>query len=553
MAFKVKRGFKITVGSLVAVGALLGVHHYAKTHKDVVRGAIEAAHDSTTSGNVVAPSGDKGAVGTSSNPLKVGIVSFHGYAPALLANGNSLTTKPGSIFAKKGVNVEFVIQDNVPTLTETFTAGSAHCSWRTSDFWAQEQPNLREAKLDGRAIMVVDNTQGADAIIARDPAIKSIEDLADHSIALLQFTPSHGMLADALENSSLSGRKRASVKQVFINVEEGTAGVRAALEKGSVDAIALWDPDLSLALKKVPGAHVIYSTKIASNLIYDIMVCDQRVLGNPENQGALTAFVDGWLSGVEAVNGNKALGVSALTNTEEMFTMLAQDQGSAFVQGLFNNLVLTDLAANVRVLGLAGGTNHYERVYTQFDGIYRGIGGTLTNPKSPVITASNSFDYRFIKSLMANDVTVAAAAKKAEFTFSAAESRLVEKTASAAVTKPVTINFDTNSSTLTNRAESTVDNEVRTLIESYGSSYFEVNGNTDSTGSGAVNKRISLARAQAVVDYLVKEWEFPRERFTVKGNGPDAPLCNEQRPEDGMSLEDCRAANRTTRIAVLGR
>ncbi len=43
--------------------------------------------------------GSGGALGSAGNPLKVSIVSFHGYAPALVANGNSLTTKPGSLFA----------------------------------------------------------------------------------------------------------------------------------------------------------------------------------------------------------------------------------------------------------------------------------------------------------------------------------------------------------------------------------------------------------------------------------------------------------------------
>jgi outer membrane protein OmpA-like peptidoglycan-associated protein len=62
--------------------------------------------------------------------------------------------------------------------------------------------------------------------------------------------------------------------------------------------------------------------------------------------------------------------------------------------------------------------------------------------------------------------------------------------------------------------------------------------------------RLSRDRAQAVVDYLVTQWEFPRERFMISGHGPDRPLCNEQAPEEGMSLEDCRGRNRATRVAV---
>jgi outer membrane protein OmpA-like peptidoglycan-associated protein len=114
------------------------------------------------------------------------------------------------------------------------------------------------------------------------------------------------------------------------------------------------------------------------------------------------------------------------------------------------------------------------------------------------------------------------------------------------------INFDTNSFALNGRAQAMIDQEVAPLAENFGAAYLEVSGNTDSTGASASNKRLSLARAQAVVAYLAKEWEFPAERFVVKGNGSDKPLCNEQAPEDGLSLDECRARNRTTRIAVLG-
>lgn len=541
---KIKRGPKILFGAIVAAGAILGASHYLKSNKDIAAKVVNSAGDPTGVGPA---SGGGGPVGTAGNPLKVGLNSFHGFAPGFYANGG-LKTQPGTIFDKKGLAVEFIIQDNVPTLTEAWTSGTTHCSWRTSDFWAQEQPNLREGKLDGRAILVVDNTQGADAIVAKDPSIKSIEDLAGHSIALLQYTPSHGMLVDALENSSLSGRKRQSVKTVFINVEEGTAGVLAALNKGSVDAAALWDPDLSLALKA--GSHLIYSTKIASNLIFDTIVCDTRILNNPENQQAFQSFVSGWLDGVKDVNVDKSLGVKALISATDVYKMLAQDQGAPFVQGLFTNLVLTDLAANIRILGLNGGTNHYDRVYKQFDAVYRAM-GTLNNPNSPVINASDSFDYRYIKSLMASDPVAQVASKKEEHTFTASEAK-VAQAAAPSLTKTVLINFDTNSFALNSRAQSTIDNEMSPLVENFGNSYFEVSGNTDSTGGSAINKKISLNRAQAVVAYLVKEWEFPAERFVVKGNGADKPLCNEQNPEEGLSLEDCRARNRTTRIAVLG-
>ncbi len=504
----------------------------------------------TTKPATTAPTGS--ALGSAGNPLKVSIVSFHGYAPALLANGKALKTQAGSLFAQQGVNVEFVIQDDIPTLSTIFESKTAHCAWRTSDFWAQEQPNLRNAGLDGRAIMAVDNTQGADAIIARNPSITRVEDLADHSIALLQFTPSDGMTIDALENSSLTARKKQSVRYVYINAEEGTAGVRAALESGSVDAAALWDPDLSLALKNIPGAHVVYSTRTATNLIYDVIVCDNRVLSDPANEGAFQSFVAGWMAGVDAAKKAPDDAVDALVRTEEFFSLLAKDQGRPFVKSLFDNLVWTGLEDNARIFGLAGGTNHYDRVYRRFDGIYRKV-GALANPNSPVIAPQDSVDLRYIRALLAKSQAAQQAAAKPEFTFTEQERQQVAKQ-EPTVTKPVIVSFASGSAELTKRSQKIVDDEMVPFIENNGSAYFDISGNSDSTGAREANMRISRARAQAVVDYLVSQWEFDRARFVVTGNGPDKPLCNEAAPQgENLSLEDCRAMNRTTRAAVLRR
>ncbi len=498
-----------------------------------------------------APAGS-GSLGGAGKPLRVSLVSFHGYAPALVANGNSLKTKAGSIYDKLGVSVEFVINDDIPTLTTLFESKSAVCAWRTSDFWAQEQPNLRNAGHDGRAVIVVDNTQGGDAVIARDAAVQRIEDLTNKSVALLQYTPSHGMLIDAIDNSSMTARGKKQVKTVFIKPEGGTAEVRAAFVAGNVDAAVLWDPDLSLALRDVKGAHVIYSTKTATNLIYDVMVCDQRELAKPENQAVFQKFVDGWLEGVTASRANPDQAVDALVATKEYFKVLAAKEGKPFVKGLFANLVWTDLADNARILGLAGGVNHYERVYGRFDQIYRAE-GSLANPKSPVVSPQDSFDYRFIKAALARDASAAAQAAKPVETFSE-KGRASALAAPASVTKPVAVSFASGSSELSKRAQQTVDKDMVPFIENNGSAYFEVSGNTDSVGSAPVNQALSEARALAVASYLEKQWEIPKTRLRVVGHGSSRPLCNEANPASAdMKLEECRALNRSTRLAVFGK
>ena len=493
-----------------------------------------------------------GRLGSAGNPLRVSLVSFHGYAPALVANGNSLKTQPGSVYAKLGLNVEFVINDDIPTLTTLFEAKTAQCAWRTSDYWAQEQPNLRNSGHDARAVVIVDNTQGGDAVIVRDATVQRIEDLSGKNVALLQYTPSHGMLIDAIESSSMTARAKKQVKTVFIKAEEGTAGVRAAFVAGNVEAAVLWDPDLSLALRDVKGARVIYSTKTATNLIYDVMVCDQRELAKAANTEVFQKFHDGWLEGVSLARANPDQAVEALIATKEFFKLLAAKEGKPFVKGLFINLVWTDLADNARILGLAGGVNHYERVYARFDEIYRAA-GSLANPKSPVIAPQDSYDYRFVKAALARNVKAQEAAARPTQVFTE-QGRSTAMAAPAAVTKPVSVSFPSGSAELSKRAQQLVDKEMVPFIENNGSAYFELSGNTDSVGSAAANQALSQVRARAVADYLEKQWEVPRARMRVTGYGATKPLCDERNPASAdMSLEECRALNRSTRLAVFGR
>jgi NitT/TauT family transport system substrate-binding protein len=516
---------------------------------------LPAGNTTPPGSTAAAPSAKPGAggrLGSAGNPLRVSLVSFHGYAPALVANGNSLTTQPGSIYAKLGVNVEFVINDDIPTLTTLFESKAAQCAWRTSDFWAQEQPNLRNSGHDARAVVIVDNTQGADAVIVRDPAVQKIEDLANRNVALLQYTPSHGMLIDAIENSSMTARAKKQVKTIFIKAEEGTAGVRAAFVAGNVDAAVLWDPDLSLALRDMKGSRVIYSTKTATNLIYDVIVCDQRELGKTDNEDLFQKFHDGWLEGVGVARANPDQAVDALVATKEYFKLLASKEGKPFVKSLFGNLVWTDLADNARILGLVGGVNHYERVYARFDEIYRGA-GSLANPKSPVIKPQESYDYRFVKAALQRNVKAQETAAKPTQTFTE-QGKTSAMAAPAAVTKPVAVSFASGSSELSKRAQQVIDKEMVPFIENNGSAYFELSGNTDSVGSAAANQTLSQARARAVADYLEKQWEIPRTRLRVSGYGSTRPLCDERNPTGAdMTLDECRALNRSTRLAVFGR
>ena len=504
-------------------------------------GGGDAAPEATATATVAS-----GALGTQGNPLKVSLNSFLGFAPGILANGGSLTTQPGSINANAGIYVEYVIQDNIPTLAENFGANTTQCVWRTIDFWSQEHTGLRGAGYDGRMIMLVDNSRGGDGVVARGD-INTVEDLAGHKVALLQYTPSDWLLRWALGQSSLSGKKLASIDYVYVAAEDGTAGVKAAFTSGQVDAAVLWEPDLSFALKADPKAHILTSTELATSLIYDGIVCEKKAIdANPK---LMQAFVDGWFAGVDEAQAAPAKATTTLLATMPFYADLAKQEGAPYLESLYKGVLWEGLSENIRDLGLAGESNSFDRIYSEADRVWRDA-GAIANPNAAVINPDDAFDYTFVHAAMGRNAKAKEEAKVPAFTFTE-----VEKTAAvkqvATVTKPVTINFDMGSAELTKKAMATLDKDVVPLIESTGSAYFSIEGNTDSTGSAAVNTKLSKSRADAVTKYLVSQWEIDPNRFTVVGNGPSKPVCDEKNP-DG-TLEECQAANRRTDIAVHAR
>lgn len=86
------------------------------------------------------------------------------------------------------------------------------------------------------------------------------------------------------------------------------------------------------------------------------------------------------------------------------------------------------------------------------------------------------------------------------------------------------IQFKTGSSKLTKSSYKTL-NSIAKLMKKIKSANLEVQGHTDSTGSAEVNKKLSEARAQTVVKYLIKKG-IKKDRLRAVGFGPDKPIAD---------------------------
>jgi outer membrane protein OmpA-like peptidoglycan-associated protein len=104
------------------------------------------------------------------------------------------------------------------------------------------------------------------------------------------------------------------------------------------------------------------------------------------------------------------------------------------------------------------------------------------------------------------------------------------------------VNFETGKARLLPQSTQVLDDVAAALIANP-QWRVEVAGYTDSTGSAAVNRRLSHARANAVREYLVRRG-VPASRLVARGYGPADPVAPN-------TTADGRARNRRVELRQL--
>jgi len=457
-------------------------------------------------------------------PLKVGVVSWPGYAGGIVGNNGFKPNKDCIFWKNHKQTVEFVLLEDPAQRSQAFAKGEGGVDivWSTVDYWANELPGFINNGVKARAIMQVDWSRGGDAIVA-DQSIKRIEDLKGKKISLVKYTPSHWLLEYHLENSSLSDHDQ---KEIIDNIvgKDATLDARQAFKDKQVDATVVWEPDVTLALDR-PGSHKLVSTETANNLIADLMVAREDFI--KEHPDVIKAFVQGWLDGTTEAVRNPDKVVQLLMENEQLYGDMKDPNK---VKATLKTVKYADLADNTKMFGLDGRGALFDKLFSTAAAAWVRR-GYITRP----IPTDQAKDVTFLQEVYA----VSPVPRPPEETLPAPPVVVQETT-----TKPVEILFDTASSTLTDDAKKAIDSNVALLAETNSNAYIRVSGNTDNKGSRATNIPLSKARAESVVAYIVEKYQFNRNRFIVEGNGPDKPV-------DTNDTEDGRKRNRRTDVAVI--
>lgn len=207
-------------------------------------------------------------------PLRVATIQWVGYQPLHLAQNQGYFGSLPIRLADFNSNVESL---------RAFRNGDVEVAALTLD----EVLLLNADGHDARVILIMDYSQGADAIVSR-PEIPDLAGLKGKRIGVESTAAGAYLLARALESADLTS---ADVDIVKLGVETQEQAYR----DGIVDAFATFEPVRTRLIRL--GARELFNSTQMPGEIVDVLAARGELIENrPE---ALTALIGGWFRAVD--------------------------------------------------------------------------------------------------------------------------------------------------------------------------------------------------------------------------------------------------------------
>ena len=482
------------------------------------------ASSGNSNGGASSGSSDQSNNSLSKDAIKVGVVTWGGYAGGEYFNEGFKANTNSRYYKEYGFPVEFKILDDVPVSREAWKKDDVNLLWCTIDALPTEIGGLSD--FDPVVVFQSDWSRGGDAIVVRR-GINTVADLRGKKIAVAEMSPSHSFLLWMLDAGGLKASDVELVKQA------SAIDAAQVFKSQQVDAAVVWSPDDQACIKTVPGSKILESTKSASNIIADAFIAKRSWA--ERNRDKLNKLYEGWMRGAAEINSSDANKRKAAKILADNFTGFTEDDAYSAI----NNARLVTHGDNLNFFGLnpdyKGVTA--EQLYTKMTNTYKSVGyaeGKIPNWR--IIAYPDA-----VKAAALSGQEHLAEAQKQFTKVNETEGRSKE----AIATKRVSISFRSGEYNLDENSKYIIDKEFVEIAKAFSNSRIRIEGNTDNVGSREANLVLSKKRAQSVVDYLVLTHKMNRNRFVVFGNGPDKPV-------DTNESEEGRGKNRRTDFELIG-
>lgn len=437
-----------------------------------------------------------------------------GWKSLLDANGG-LTTQPGSIYDKMGLNVEFIISNDATASSNMLIKGDTAGAGYTVNRYAFLNQKFKDSKIPVKMVYITNFSNGGDGIISK-ASMANVTDLIGKKIAIPEFSEAQTLVEWLIEASDLTEDQKKEIRSNYVLVETPDDAARVFFS-GEADAAATWEPYLTQA-QTTADARIFFSTAEATNLILDGLVFREDFLST--HQTEIQNLIDGALQAAEMYTTEfEAVRGMPLFAEETEENIVGMAAGAKLATWNQNMSLLTDEAITM---------------FSDMSSIWLSI-GEKANPND----SQTAFESKYMEAL---GEKYADLPEEEVVVFTEEERKAVEEkpNTTALLTKSLTINFGGDSAVIQPDSYKPL-NEFAEIAKNLNGIYIQVEGNTADIGGGPESgKSLSEERARAIALYLEAQGINP-ERFIVIGNGASNPVATND-------TEEGRVLNRRTDI-----
>jgi NitT/TauT family transport system substrate-binding protein len=459
-------------------------------------------------------------------PVKVALSQWPGHMPLLIAAGG-MRTQPGSPAAAVGLDLEIVFIEDAPSKNKALETGTVDFVWQTVDELPISMGGYKAAGVEPKAFLQIDWSRGGDACVST-AEVQTVEDILGRKSATLLFSPDHTVFEFMITNSRLTPEQVTGVRKATQFSPDDFTFARKLFSEGKIDVACLWEPDVTIALSSRPGAHRLFSTADATELVADVLLGKKELI--EDHPDIAEKVAKAWFAAVAKAEADRPAAARLISTAASRFK---DELGYQQTLAALSWAKWTDLGDNARFFGLDGSAPAFDRVYNQADGIWINYPQAEIKDRFAPVTLR---DDRIVKKLWEE------AGKPAAKPAVANEPELA-RSGKPVFVKSLSINFATASSRLTHEAIAVVNQQVVPQLQMAGGMSVRIEGNTDNVGDPDDNQTLSEQRAQAILEYLVMRG-VASNRLVARGNGSRNPVATNGTAEG-------RAQNRRTEILFI--
>lgn len=415
-------------------------------------------------------------------------------------------------------------QANYSQRLENLQRGTTQLAVFTIDSYLKA--GAKAGAFPGSIILVMDETQGGDALVAHESSFKSIQELNAPStrIVLTPESPSEFLARVILAHFSLP-----NMSSDWMTGEDGSGRVLNNLRQSapaSNKAFVMWQPHVAQALKE-PGYKVLLDSSQLKGYIVDVLVAERAFLKN--NQELIQTFAEGYFRSLYQYQ-NKENGLQNLVITDAKqldAEKLDTDLANAVVKGIHWKNTMDNYAHfGIGQSARADSHSHLEDIIGNIVEVLlktksiasdplNGQYNTLFYDQIMVALESNNFhpgqDLHLITGMAPEQRKPTEINQPLALTESQWD-RLIP----VGVLQADAIGFVRGSSNVSRSSKRAIT-ALSKKLQSFPNFYLKVIGQTRAEGDAAANERLAAARAKAVAEML-KQHGVPEWRIRTKAS-----------------------------------